>query len=251
MYDFALHEMLGRKTTHAAQRVVEFLYKMLPCKVVLDVGCGDGRWLAAFAERGAMVHGVDGAWTDTTKLCIPRDCFEIRDLTQPFRLDRRFDIVLSLEVAEHLPESAAASFVDTLTRHADVVLFSAAIPHQGGFRHVNEQWQSYWVRCFARYGYQMFDPFRSVLWTDDAVHEWYKQNLLLYVNGTNHPAMEAVGRFMVDNPIAPMPVDIVHPECYRRVAEYDLIEFKPLLQKLPKKSFLKMLGFASRVMRQA
>jgi|1186.fasta_scaffold51384_2 SAM-dependent methyltransferase len=249
MYDFALHEMLGRKTTHAAQRVVEFLYKMLPCKVVLDVGCGDGRWLAAFAERGAMVHGVDGAWTDATKLCIPPDCFEIRDLTQPFTLDRRFDIALSLEVAEHLPETAAASFVNTLTRHADVVLFSAAIPHQGGFRHVNEQWQSYWVRRFAQYGYQMFDPFRPVLWSDDAVDDWYKQNLLLYVDSLNHPAREAVERFMADNRIAPMPADIVNPECYRRVAEYDLIEFKPLLQKLPKKSFLKTLDFASRVMR--
>jgi SAM-dependent methyltransferase len=248
MYEFACHERLGRKTTYTAQRVVEIFHKMLPCDVVLDVGCGDGRWLAAFAERGATVCGVDGVWTDTKKLCIACHCFEIRDLTQPFTLNRRFDIALSLEVAEHLPDSAATSFVDTLMRHSDVVLFSAAIPHQGGLQHVNEQWQSYWARRFAQHGYQMFDPFRGLLWADDEVHDWYKQNLLLYVNRTNYPAMEAVERFMVDNRITSMPADIVHPDCYKRMAEYDLIEFKPLLQKLPKKSILKMLHLASRVM---
>ena len=65
-----------------------------------------------------------------------------RDLAQPLQIDRRFDLALSLEVAEHLPPECGSEFVQTLTDLSSVILFSAAIPFQGGTDHLNEQWPS-------------------------------------------------------------------------------------------------------------
>jgi 2-polyprenyl-3-methyl-5-hydroxy-6-metoxy-1,4-benzoquinol methylase len=65
-------------------------------------------------------------------------------LIQPLDLEKEFDLVVSLEVAEHLPASAADQFVNTLVKHGKKILFSAAIPGQGGQDHLNEQWPDYW-----------------------------------------------------------------------------------------------------------
>jgi SAM-dependent methyltransferase len=247
MYEVARHQRLGNKTESSAKIVVEILRQILPCGSVLDVGCGDGRWLAAFAEAGACVRGVDGPWTDTANLRISSNCFAIKDLMQPFTLDRRFDVVVSLEVAEHLPESTATGFVKTLVRHSNVVLFSAAIPYQGGYKHINEQWQSYWIDQFAQQNYVAFDPIRSQIWTHPDVYDWYKQNIMLFVNAADSVAVEAVTRYMIERKIAALPIDVVHPECYARVAQYEIIAFKSLLRQLPRKSMNKVWDLAGRL----
>ena len=154
---------------------------------VVDVGCGQGEWLAAFAELGvAEYHGVDGAYVADDQLLIPRERFTRHDLTQPLTLGRRFDVALSLEVGEHLPARAAAEFVRGLIALAPAVVFSAAVPGQGGVHHVNEQWPWYWKELFARYGYVQLDPFRQRLWKNPDVVVYYQHNLFLYVDPAVH-----------------------------------------------------------------
>lgn len=107
------------------------------------------------------VLGIDAPYTDRSRLRIPDELFLARDLTVPLSLERRFDLALSLEVAEHLPAAAADHFVASLTRLASVILFSAAIPDQGGEGHLNEQWPDYWVERFAAHGFGVADVLRS------------------------------------------------------------------------------------------
>ena len=90
-------------------------------------------------------------------LPIPKKNFFAVDLKRPLQLERRFDLVLSLEVAEHLPEECAATFVESLIGLGSVILFSAAIPFQGGTHHVNEQWSNYWVKNFQEREYVVID----------------------------------------------------------------------------------------------
>ena len=97
------------------------------------------------------------------------------------KLNDAFDLAISMEVAEHLPERCAEPFVESLTRLADVVLFSAAVPFQGGIGHVNEQWGSYWVALFRNRGYTAVDIIRKRIWNDDQIPYWYRQNTLLFV----------------------------------------------------------------------
>ena len=141
--------------TRAAEIIVPILLQHIQPKSVLDIGCGTGTWLKVFEQAGITdFFGVDGEDIDESILEISKENFAVYNLTRPLVLDRFYDLVISLEVAEHLPELAADEFVLTLVRHGKTILFSAAIPGQGGQDHLNEQWPIYWQKKFNRYGYK-------------------------------------------------------------------------------------------------
>lgn len=168
--------------TRAAEIVVPHLLRMFPVKSVLDVGCGLGTWLAVFRGKGVLdLFGLDGSNVDRSMLQISEMQFKEWDLRKPFDLGRKFDLVLCLEVAEHLPESCSDEFVASLCKHSDRIVFSAAIPGQGGQHHVNEQWVGHWKLRFGQMGYHLVDAIRPLVWNDDKVDIWYRQNMFLYV----------------------------------------------------------------------
>ena len=177
----------------------------------MDFGCGVGTWVRACLENGITdVVGVDGDYVQDRSLVMPPDCFVRADLTQPLDLGRSFDVVISLEVAEHLPPGAANTFVSTLTRHAPVVLFSAAVPNQGGTHHTNEQWAEYWIERFGTCKYLCIDCVRPVFWEDSRINWWYRQNAFLFV------AQEFVSNNAALSKLADtkyvFPRSVVHPE---------------------------------------
>lgn len=175
------YDDLGNTALPSARRIVPILLELLAPNSVIDIGCGDGSWLSVFRDCGVEdVLGLDGDWVDDGQLKIPAPCFHRIALDRPFHIDRHFDVALCLEVAEHLPETGAREFISELTALAPVVIFSAAIPHQGGHHHVNEQWPDYWAGHFESHGYHAIDTIRPLMWNDPDVTWWYKQNLLLF-----------------------------------------------------------------------
>lgn len=148
---------------------------------LLDVGCGIGTWLRAALDRndGSIdVCGVDGVDVPARSVLeIPARYFLQRDLEKPFDLGRRFAAALCLEVGEHIAAPSAQTLIASLARHSDVVFFSAAVPGQPGFGHVNCQWPEYWQRMFNRSGYACDDAVRWLLWDDQRVEPWYRQNM--------------------------------------------------------------------------
>src|ERR1700722_16775191 len=105
MYDFDWHKSHGDKTSSSAAAVVGILSKSFQISSVLDIGCGDGRWLSAFKDNGARVaRGVDGPWTDQSRLLIDQSDFTVHNLEKPLSMDCHFDLAMSLEVAEHVAE---------------------------------------------------------------------------------------------------------------------------------------------------
>lgn len=154
---------------------------------VLDVGCGIGTWLSVFNEFGVQDYfGIDGDHADEKLLAeyIDLKKFKAFDLSEPFDLNRKFDLVLCLEVAEHLPESAAATFIECLCNHGDTIVFSAAIPGQGGQNHINEQWPDYWAGLFKKHCYPCYDILRATCWNYAEADWWYRQNILVF---SKHP----------------------------------------------------------------
>jgi len=194
----------------SARVVVPHLLGLVRPRSVLDVGCGVGAWLSVFAEHGVSdLLGVDGDHVPRDRLMIPTSSFLAADLAGALRLDRTFDLALSLETAEHLPAGSAGTFVDTLAGLAPVVVFSAAIPMQGGTGHVNERWQSYWARLFGDRGFVPVDALRPGLWDDERVAWWYRQNTIVYVQRSrlgDEPALSEARRRTSDHML-----DVVHP----------------------------------------
>jgi SAM-dependent methyltransferase len=181
-YSSEYYSRLKEGAASSAKAVVPEVMELIRPRSVIDLGCGTGAWLAEFKRRGVTdVLGVDGSHIPLSQLEIDPDEFISADLLQPLRLRSYFDLAMSLEVAEHLGEEQADEFVDTLTRLASIVLFSAAIPFQGGAHHVNEQWPAYWTARFETRKYIALDPFRSQLWERSDVDWWYAQNIVLYV----------------------------------------------------------------------
>jgi hypothetical protein len=147
---------------------------------LVDVGCGTGTWLKAAIEAGVKeLMGVDGVAIPPGQLLVPSDCFQVRDFTSAWDLGRRFDAVLCLEVAEHLDQRHAGTLVDALTRHSDMIVFSAACPGQPGQHHVNCQWPAYWQQLFNDRGYVCSDDVRWRIWEIEPIEPWYKQNIFI------------------------------------------------------------------------
>jgi SAM-dependent methyltransferase len=178
----------------SARVVCPLLVGWLKPESVLDVGCGAGAWCKIWRETGvADVLGVDGDYVDRAGLLIDQSEFRSQDLSRAFDLGRTFSLVVSLEVAEHVAVSSADTFVESLSRHGDVVLFSAAVPGQGGEFHVNEQPLRYWRERFAQQGFRCFDPLRPRILVQREVEPWYRYNTLLYARGASREGLpEAV-----------------------------------------------------------
>jgi SAM-dependent methyltransferase len=213
-YDERFFEYANRVSARSADAVVPILVDALRPASVLDVGCARGVWLRKWQEAGvADVVGVDGDYIRQEDLWIPSRCFVAGDLAEPIELGRRFDLVQSLEVAEHLTESRARSFVADLCRHADFVLFGAAPPGQGGENHINEQPYSYWQALFDAEGYDAYDYVRPRVLKRKEVTAWHRYNPVLYVNRTIARSLsESVRASQVQ---AGRPVPDLSPPLYR------------------------------------
>jgi SAM-dependent methyltransferase len=212
-YSSHFFDRIQEGAVRSAREVVPLLLEWVRPASVVDVGCGNGTWLSVFREAGVKtILGLDGDYVDQNQLLIPREFFQPADLANPPSTGARFDLVVSLEVAEHLPEEAAARFVAFLTGLGPVVAFSAAIPHQRGTHHVNEQWPGYWAGLFRERGFTVVDALRDRLWTNDAVEWWYAQNLLLFVRDSALAQFPALARAAEQT--RGRRLDVVHPKAY-------------------------------------
>jgi SAM-dependent methyltransferase len=183
LYDAHYYACEGPAASERSARiVVPHVFSILRPKSVIDVGCGTGAWLAEFRTNGVeRTLGLDGDHIDPAQLLIPTDMFMPVDLSDPLQLQEKFELAICLEVAEHLPKRCSATLVRSLVGLSPVILFSAAIPLQGGTHHVNEQWPDYWHLRFAQYNYRPLDLIRKRIWKNSEVEFWYRQNIFFYV----------------------------------------------------------------------
>ena len=158
---------------------------------VLDVGCGIGAYLALFEALGAReVFGVDGLPAAETVLGEGR--YLAADLARPLDLGRVFDLVVCVEVAEHLEERHADVLLDSVARHAGgLIVFSAAEPGQPGHGHINCRPISCWLRRWAERGW-VPDLVDSLGIRGLATMSWFRRNLVVLRRGDPAAGAEAI-----------------------------------------------------------
>jgi SAM-dependent methyltransferase len=212
--------------TKSAEIVAPLIVQRFRPKSVLDVGCGTGDWLREFQTQGVKeVHGYDGAWIPRTGLKIAVECFEQIDLYGRFPAVRRVDLAMCLEVAEHVDEQIGQRIVEFLCASSDVVLWSAAIPGQGGYGHINERYPEHWIGHFARRGFDAFDLVRPEIWMNDRVSWWYQQNLLIFASAEAQKTFALVPKRFA--------ASWIHPAHYDQVRDPRNYSIRQIVRCLP------------------
>lgn len=222
-YDENFYRAQKDGSYRSAELTIPRLFHYVPKpKAVVDVGCGLGTWLAVFKQQGAAVVGVDGSYVQKDMLYIDAKEFVEADLEHESIAsgDERFDLAVSLEVAEHLSAERAPSFIHDLTMLSDMVFFSAAVPLQGGTNHINEQWQSYWANLFAAEGYVCLDCIRPQIWGEAEIKTEYKQNILLYVKESALSGYPRLLEYYLAHRHDPQQIDMIHPNNWVGVVQY-------------------------------
>ena len=215
MYNKGFFERTRPVSRFSAGVIVPMVIELVRPTSIVDVGCGTGEFLSLFQDRGVQeILGIDGMYVERSQLAIPQENFRAVDLGTPFTLDRTYDLAVCLEVAEHLEPTAASNFIASLTRLAPIILFSAAIPLQDGYHHVNEQWPDYWAQLFREQGFLPVDAIRKRIWHNRRVEDYYRQNILLFCSEQAINSSEILQQeFRATNSDM---LSLVHPDLFLR-----------------------------------
>jgi cyclopropane fatty-acyl-phospholipid synthase-like methyltransferase len=185
-YNNSFFDELTNNSYTSGKKILSILSNLVKFESMIDIGAGLGPWTKAFIELKNKHNciAIDGDYVQKNKLLIPEENFISIDVSKPFDLKKKFDLAISMEVGEHLPHASSKDFIESITKHADVVLFSAAIPGQQGTYHINEQYPEYWAAIFNSLGYTTVDLIRDIIWDDTTIDRWYRQNTLLFIKDT-------------------------------------------------------------------
>jgi len=209
LYDRRFYEAQQDVSLASARVILPLVTAITPTTTVVDLGCGVGSWLQAATELGTIsVTGIDGDYVSVNELRISAASFVAANLERPLpQLSARVDLAICVEVLEHISAPAGERAVEWLCHAAPVVLFSAALPGQGGKNHINENWLSHWVERFEQHDFLPYDLIRPRLWRDQRVDACYRQNIIIFAE-RGHPPLAR-------QPPAPLvSIDVVHPEIF-------------------------------------
>lgn len=211
VYNQEFYKHVEEHSRKEAEIIVPYILEKFHPKSIVDFGCAEGVWLSVIQsiEKESSILGLDGDYINKNQLKIPVSCFQAVDLSKPIQLQRKYDLAISLEVAEHIEEKYSDIFVDNLVKASDYIVFSAAIPGQGGTHHVNEQRQSYWINKFECRGYIVDNSVRNHFWNEAEIIFYYKQNILCFIN--KRVALEKTEEKEI--------YDVVHPDLLMKLRD--------------------------------
>lgn len=134
--------------THDDRGAIEYLHS-IGCTTLLDVGCSTGTQVQHALDLGMGAFGID---VDETVIGNVQNCALINLCIKPVVFHKPFDVVWSVEVAEHIPEEFADKYIKTLTQNCDKYIVMTASDVPGGV-HLNPQPLQYWIDKIEPYGF--------------------------------------------------------------------------------------------------
>ncbi len=190
------------------QQIVPIILKYFKIKNIIDIWWWIWAFTKLFLDNWIDAICVDWPRVNKNNLYIDEKYFVEKDLEQYNDFCKKYDLALSLEVAEHLSLAAAKNFVKTLCSCSDYIIFSAAIPHQWWQNHINEQPPEYRESLFKNEQYEIVDCFRVLIWDNKKIPWRYKNNIFLY-----HKKWTDIPNGLSDK----WPLYTVHPDAYNDI----------------------------------
>jgi hypothetical protein len=250
--DFYSLQILG--AYNSAKVYCSIFCNILTPSSIIDVGCGRGAWLKAFADsardsnQNLSTYGVDGPWNSADKLVLDVTEYHSLDLNNlnALKLNKKVDLVISVETAEHLYPNSTKVFIDNLCSMSDAIIFSGALKGQGGLYHFNERFHSDWATFFKKNDYIVYDIFRPKVWGRIDVAYWYQQNIYLYVRNSSvvHKLLSEKGILPVENLSF---LDCVHYTAFKDRGSFLGIFKQWAQEKLPPKITIFLSNFKARL----
>lgn len=211
-YNKKFFDYIDNQSFESAEIILKEIYKNINFQSIVDVGCGTGSWLRAASSitKNLNLIGIDGKYAKKTFSCEKAN-FISHDLEKNFnnKIKIKTDLVVCMEVAEHLSFKRSTSFIKNLCSLSDTILFGAAVKHQRGTLHINEQPQSFWVNLFSKNGYIAHYLPRKKLWNNEKILKtpYYISNSFLFIK-KNSKNLKKFTKYKVnENDV----IDIVHP----------------------------------------
>ncbi len=186
IYNKKYYRSFSNDSNLSANIILSEIFKTIECKSVIDIGCGTGMWLEnvykILKDNQLILTGVDGYQIKDLKK-FNKAKYYFKNLEEDFIFPKH-DFLMCMEVAEHLSSNNAKSFVNNLCGIADVILFSAAVPGQGGLKHINERYANYWIDLFKKNDFVANDSFKKNIWMNNAFKNcpYYISNSFLFIN---------------------------------------------------------------------
>lgn len=232
IYNKQFFNKIKQGSYSSAKIILPLVFNLIHPKSVVDVGCATGTWLKICQQlKIKNLLGLDGKHVDKNLFKLNPKYFLATNLNEPIKIKQKFDLLICLEVAEHLPPNKANIFIGSLTTLSNIILFSAAIPFQSGQEHLNEQWPDYWVKKFKKRGYSPIDFIRQQVWNNPKVEWWYKQNIFLFVKNTTIQKNEKLHSLYQLH--KNQSLSIVHPTKYTEQSDMLNYSTRKFLSTLP------------------
>jgi hypothetical protein len=154
MYSAAFHKAIESDELPQAVRLANYIQTYIKPYVFYDFGCSTGLYLREVKKRLPMIESKGFEFSEeaiATALC--PDIIKT-DLTVPLFFGKKSNTLgLCLEVLEHIDDSFWREVLTNLTNHCDILIFSAALPGQGGTGHINCRPRIDWIRRFHELGW--------------------------------------------------------------------------------------------------
>jgi len=166
--------------------IANLISKTYQPKTIVEFGCGPGHLTRELDKININVTAIDGfsspEFKNTQKITFTKVDLNDQKALEQFLGNKKFDLAICTEVGEHLNPASSEHLIKYLTQSAPVVIFSAAVPGQGGHGHINCQPREFWHDLFTSNGFRLIDSFRQKLRDNEKLAMWYKLNMLDYVS---------------------------------------------------------------------
>lgn len=185
MYNRDFHKSIENDEYPQAVRVGEYISTFLKPSSFLDFGCSTGLYLREVQIKMPDIHAVGFEFSKEAVDSALCNYVLQADLTNPVEIERIPNTLgLCLEVLEHIEDKYWRQVLENMTRSCDKIIFSAAVPGQGGTGHINCRPKIDWIKRFHELGWVVdLDASRHLInYMQQGYHMgWFSNNAMVLI----------------------------------------------------------------------